>query len=57
MHENPNPQCPVGKNIQAALEKKFRLAQVAMENELASQTLNDILQIFRTGKPTLPGVG
>ncbi|MFO1445127.1 Rrf2 family transcriptional regulator [Bacillus sp. Bva_UNVM-123] len=43
MHDNPNPNCAVGKNIQATLEKKFRRAQLAMENELASQTLDDII--------------
>ncbi|WP_416828985.1 Rrf2 family transcriptional regulator [Ectobacillus polymachus] len=44
MHENPNPNCVVGRNIQATLEKKFCDAQKAMEKELASQTLKDILQ-------------
>ncbi|WP_379971019.1 Rrf2 family transcriptional regulator [Ectobacillus sp. sgz5001026] len=44
MHENPNPNCVVGRNIQTTLEKKFCEAQKAMENELASQTLTDILE-------------
>ncbi|MCQ6275541.1 Rrf2 family transcriptional regulator [Bacillus sp. V3B] len=43
MHENPNPKCVVGRSIQTALEKKFNAAQKAMENELANQTLDDIL--------------
>lgn len=43
MHEDPNPECAVGSNIQATLEKKFKRAQLAMENELAAQTLDDIL--------------
>lgn len=42
MHENPNPQCPVGKNIQSALEDTFHTAQTAMEKELASKSLQDI---------------
>ncbi|CAH2713444.1 Putative HTH-type transcriptional regulator YwnA [Neobacillus rhizosphaerae] len=43
MHEDPNPDCVVGRNIQATLENKFMCAQSAMENELARQTLDDIL--------------
>ncbi|WP_164667361.1 Rrf2 family transcriptional regulator [Virgibacillus doumboii] len=43
MHENPNPDCAVGRNIQAVLDNKFDRAQKAMENELAAQTLQDVL--------------
>ncbi|MBN2980801.1 MULTISPECIES: Rrf2 family transcriptional regulator [Cohnella] len=42
MHENPNPACPVGRNIQGALETTFGRAQLAMENELAKVTMADI---------------
>lgn len=41
-HENPNPACPVGKNIHAILDSKLDQIQAAMENELASITLEDI---------------
>lgn len=50
MHENPNPECPVGRNIQGALETAFRRAQAAMEGELAKVTMADIsLDILRNG--------
>ncbi len=41
-HENPNPECPVGRNIHAALDNKLSQVQNAMERELASLTLADI---------------
>lgn len=44
IHENPNPQCTVGKNIQSTLEESFHRAQEAMENELAKQSLYDIIK-------------
>ncbi|WP_425804947.1 Rrf2 family transcriptional regulator [Desulfitobacterium sp. Sab5] len=43
IHEAPNPKCPVGKNIQAALQDVFQDVQNAMEKELAHKTLADIL--------------
>jgi DNA-binding IscR family transcriptional regulator len=44
IHENTNPNCTVGKNIQSTLEESFHRAQVAMENELAKQSLDDIIK-------------
>ncbi|MCM1322078.1 MAG: Rrf2 family transcriptional regulator [Bacteroides sp.] len=41
-HDNPNPACPVGKNIHIVLEKHLDAAQTAMENTLKSVTLFDI---------------
>ena len=41
-HENPNPQCPVGKNIHNVLDDKLTRVQTAMERELASITLQDV---------------
>ena len=41
-HENPNPECPVGKNIHNILDDKLRRVQEALEKELASITLEDI---------------
>ncbi|MCY8023700.1 Rrf2 family transcriptional regulator [Bacillus sonorensis] len=43
IHEKPNPDCPVGKRIQSTLDKTFHSVQKAMENELASKSLKDIL--------------
>lgn len=41
-HENPNPDCPVGKNIHNILDDKLLQIQAAMEQELKSITLADI---------------
>ncbi len=41
-HENPNPACPVGKNIHAVLDTHLADAQAAMENELKKVTLFDL---------------
>ncbi|UOY87064.1 Rrf2 family transcriptional regulator [Bacillus glycinifermentans] len=43
IHEKPNPDCPVGKRIQSTLDETFYSVQQAMENELASKSLKDIL--------------
>ena len=44
-HENPSPQCPVGKNIHALLDDKLKDIQAAMENEMKKYTRADL----RTG--------
>lgn len=41
-HDNPNPQCPVGRNIHAVLDAHLLAAQAAMENELKAVTLADL---------------
>lgn len=41
-HENPNLECPVGKNIHLILDEKLDRVQTAMERELASITLADV---------------
>ncbi|MDO4167275.1 MAG: Rrf2 family transcriptional regulator [Eubacteriales bacterium] len=41
-HENPNPKCPVGKNIHNILDDKLLRVQNAMEQELSSITIADI---------------
>jgi Rrf2 family protein len=40
----PNPRCPVGKNIQRGLGSHYQKAQAAMEAELAHSTIADVLQ-------------
>lgn len=35
IHDKPNPKCPVGRNIQAALDDTLRQAQAALEQQLA----------------------
>lgn len=44
IHDEPNPNCPVGKNIQSTLDDVFYRAQKAMENELASRSVKEILE-------------
>jgi Rrf2 family protein len=42
-HEQPNPQCPVGSNIQTVLEWILRRAQHAMEQVLAEVTMKQLV--------------
>ncbi len=42
-HENPNPNCPVGKNIHNVLDEKLHRVQEAMEKELKAITLADVM--------------
>jgi Rrf2 family protein len=44
IHTHPNPECPIGGNIQASLTDVFGKAQNAMEMELRKFTIADILQ-------------
>jgi DNA-binding IscR family transcriptional regulator len=44
MHDTPNPKCPVGKNIQQAIEPLFASAQLAMEKVLGNVTLEDVMK-------------
>lgn len=46
-HENPNPNCPVGKNIHTVLDERLIQVQKAMEDELASITLEDVVRDAR----------
>nr|WP_106781069.1 Rrf2 family transcriptional regulator [Lysinibacillus timonensis] len=48
VHDNPNPQCPVGKNIQNTIEPLFTSAQLAMEKVLKSFTLEDVVKDITT---------
>lgn len=41
-HENPNPKCPVGRNIHNALDSKLAQVQAAMEQKLSEITLADV---------------
>lgn len=48
IHENPNPKCPVGRNIQNTIEPLFTSAQLAMEKMLRSVTLEDVVKDLAT---------
>ena len=43
-HENPNSLCPVGKNIHIVLDQRLDQIQRAMEQEMQSITIGDILK-------------
>ncbi len=43
-HENPNPSCPVGRNIHAGLDDKLFSIQAAMEDKMGSITLEDVVR-------------
>ena len=42
-HENPNAECPVGRNIHKVVAGRLAAVQRAMENELRSTTLAEIV--------------
>ena len=42
-HENPNPRCPVGRNIHNVLDKRLDAIQQTMENEMKKSTLADVI--------------
>jgi DNA-binding IscR family transcriptional regulator len=42
-HENPNKECPVGRNIHNVLDMRLYKAQKAMEDELKKDNLADIV--------------
>ncbi|MCA1318315.1 Rrf2 family transcriptional regulator [Bacillus tianshenii] len=44
VHENPNPACPVGRNIQNTIGPLFSVAQTALEKALGSVTIEDVVK-------------
>lgn len=45
-HDEPNPNCPVGRNIEAALRFEMKEAQSAMEQRLAQVNLSQLAAKF-----------
>ena len=43
-HENPNPNCPVGKNIHKALDQSLKAIQDEFEKDLASHRVEEVYQ-------------
>ena len=41
-HDNPNPECPVGRNIHRLLNDKLEAIQKAMEDEMRKYTIEDL---------------
>mgnify|MGYP000610685363 FL=1 len=46
-HENPNINCPVGRNIHSAMDEKLQRVQSIMENELSRITMADVVTDVR----------
>lgn len=46
----PNPECPVGCNIQAALAPTLEAAEDAMEKSLAKTTVADVVRQVKAAK-------
>ncbi len=43
-HENPNADCPVGRNIHRVMDGRLSGAQAALENELKKTALSEIVE-------------
>ena len=46
-HENPNANCPVGRNIHKTVDEKLLKVQQAMETEMKQITLSDVVEDTR----------
>ncbi|MDR6997707.1 Rrf2 family transcriptional regulator [Neobacillus niacini] len=44
VHEEPNPACPVGRNIQDTIGPLFTAAQAALEKTLENVTIEDVVK-------------
>lgn len=44
IHENPNPDCPVGRNIQDTIVQQFSIAQAALEKALENVTIENVVR-------------
>ena len=47
-HENPNPACPVGRNVHGVLDGKLDAADDAMRAQLASVSLQALIEDLRS---------
>lgn len=50
-HENPNPECPVGKNIHNMLDGSLNDIQDALESKMKSITLGEIYSVTKKPEP------
>ena len=46
-HENPNPECPIGRNIHRAMDGKLEQIQRCMEEEMKRITVADVTRDIR----------
>jgi DNA-binding IscR family transcriptional regulator len=44
IHDHPNPNCPVGRNIQNTIGPLFSIAETALEKALGNVTIEDVVQ-------------
>jgi len=42
IHPEPNPQCPLGRNIQSVLKRRLSEVEKAMEAQLSKTTIADV---------------
>lgn len=42
-HENPNPECPIGRNVHAVLDNRLFAIQQAMRDQMRAVTLRDLI--------------
>lgn len=47
IHDAPNIECPVGRNIEAVLQAELKEAQFAMERRLAQTTVGQLIAKFQ----------
>lgn len=47
LHENPNPACPVGRNVHAVLEHNLAMVDKAMQDQLSQITLQMLIDETR----------
>ena len=57
MHKHPNPDCPIGGNIQQTLSNVFGEAQMAMEMALEKFSVADILELVLEKSQPLLHIG
>ncbi len=43
-HEEPNPECPVGRNIHKILDQRLETIQKAMEEQMRSVSIQDVME-------------
>ena len=46
-HENPNMNCPVGRNIHGAMDEKLQEIQATMEEQMKQITIADVVDDVR----------
>ncbi|MBQ7192866.1 MAG: Rrf2 family transcriptional regulator, partial [Synergistaceae bacterium] len=47
-HENPNPECPIGRNIHKAMDSKLDHVQQCMEDEMKKITIADVMTYIQS---------